>query len=164
MTAMDMPEFSAALKRLGRTMSRVVGEDLVEDYFLDLKEFPLENVHRAFDHVRKTAKYWPRPSVIREACLLVPGVASVTSVPPWVDPVADVFFCSDCDDSGFVRRLECPGDGSCQIAHCGQVSGQSTSHGYTRRCSCVSTNPVMMRERDLHRNRNAGRQAERERA
>ena len=164
MTAMDMPDFAASLKRLGRTMSRVVAEDLVEDYFSDLKEFPLDCVNKALDHVRKTARFWPRPSVIREACLLVPGVASVTSVPHWVDPAADVYFCNACCDSGFMQGLTCDGDGRCHIGHCGQTAGQMHTHTYTRRCGCVSSNPVMMRDRDLQRNRNAGRQAQQERA
>jgi hypothetical protein len=153
---MDMPAFSASLKRLGRVMSRVVADDLVEDYFVDLKEFPLDTVDRALDHVRKSARFWPRPGVIREACLLVPGVRSATCIPSWVDPVAEAYFCSDCSDSGFVRGLECAGDGRCHVGHCGQQVGQTGPHPYIRRCGCVRTNPVLMRERDIQRQRTAG--------
>ena len=158
MTVMDMPAFSASLKRLGRVMSRPITDDLVEDYFTDLREFPLDTVDRALDRVRKTAKFWPRPAVIREACIVAPGVGSITAVPHWVDPVADVYFCSTCSDSGFVRGLTCVGDGGCHIGHCGQLAGQTSEHSYTRRCRCVSTNPVMQRERDIQRQRTAPQQ------
>jgi hypothetical protein len=154
-TQNDYPAFKAALVRLGRVMSHPTSEDVVQDYFSDLQEFPLENVGLALDHVRKTSKFWPKPSVIREACLLVPGVTHITGVPSWVDPVAEKYFCGTCDDTGFVRGLSCAGDGTCHIGHCGQMAGRVFEHTYTRRCGCVATNPVLMRERDLQRQRMA---------
>lgn len=160
MTAMDMPVFSASLKQLGRIMSRVVGDALVEDYYADLKEFPLDAVQKAIEHVRKNARFWPRPSALREACLLVPGIATVTAIPHWVDHAAERYFCGVCADSGFARGLECPGDGRCRVGHCGQEGHSTYAHAYTRRCGCVYTNPVLMAERDKARQHNAPQQME----
>ena len=85
----------------------------------------------------------------------MPGVASVTAVPNWVDPVGGRFFCGTCEDSGFVQGLTCAGNGACHIGHCGQFDNQQYAHSYARRCGCVTTNPVMMADRDKARQRNA---------
>ena len=59
------------------------------------------------------------------------------------------YACVSCEDTGFVRGLECPGDGRCQCGRCGRPMGSITPHGYTRKCSCRATNPVLLRQREL---------------
>jgi hypothetical protein len=65
---------------------------------------------------------------------------------------ADVaYHCTACEDTGFVRGLDCPGDGRCAVAHCGQPGHVSYAHGYTRRCHCRASNPVLIKGRETLR-------------
>jgi hypothetical protein len=62
-----------------------------------------------------------------------------------------VYHCARCEDTGFVRGLDCPGDGRCAVGHCGQPGHVSYAHSYTRRCHCRATNPVLVRQREILR-------------
>lgn len=59
-----------------------------------------------------------------------------------------VYHCTRCEDTGFVRDMECPGDGRCAVGHCGQPGHVSYAHGYTRKCHCRADNPVLKAQRD----------------
>lgn len=56
--------------------------------------------------------------------------------------------CANCEDTGFVRGLDCPGDGRCHIGRCGQLAHVSYPHGYTRACHCRATNPALIQARE----------------
>jgi hypothetical protein len=159
-TPSDLPSFKDALHRLGRVMGRAVTEDLVEDYFQDLKEFEWPLVETALAEVRKTSRFWPRPSAIRAVCLRAPGAEPTTALPPWVNHTAERYYCDTCQDTGFERGLECDGAGGCHVGHCGREGYLNHPHGYTRACSCRATNPILVRDRERVRQRNqANREA-----
>lgn len=64
-----------------------------------------------------------------------------------------IYHCTRCEDTGFERGprqsqgLECPGDGTCRIGHCGQAAGSNYTHTFTRPCYCRPTNPYLQDER-----------------
>lgn len=153
MTEVDRPAFNEAISRLARVMDKSASADLLEDYYHDLREFDLAQVLRAIDHARQSSRFWPRPAVLREACRQPRQDAPGTAIPAWVDPVAGVHWCDACADTGFVLGLECPGDGACHMRSCGRLGDQSHTHAYTRRCGCLSTNPVIAHDRDEQRKR-----------
>jgi hypothetical protein len=65
-----------------------------------------------------------------------------------------IFHCTKCEDTGFDRGprqsqgLECPGDGRCQLGHCGQEGASGYAHTYTRPCFCRGSNPFLVDERN----------------
>lgn len=59
-----------------------------------------------------------------------------------------VYHCTACEDTGFVRELECPGDGRCSVGQCGRPGHVSYAHPYTRKCHCRATNPVLVKARE----------------
>jgi hypothetical protein len=150
-TDAERPQFDTDLLRMARVFGQSPTGEVLGDYFDDLKDYPLATVQNAISHCRKTSKFWPRPAVLREACTMIPGVSVSTIVPAWVNHNADVYFCKDCDDTGFVLRLECPGDGRCGIGNCGKLGSNGHAHDYVRRCHCRSSNPVLLRDREESR-------------
>jgi len=160
-TGQDMPAFKTALYRLGRVMNHPVSEALVEDYFGDLREFQWPTVQVAIEDVRKTARYWPRPVVLRDACLKPMGSEPATPMPAYVNHAEERFACDVCQDTGFERALACDGNGACRVGHCGAAGYMNAPHDFTRRCRCRATNPVLVRERERSAARRSGMQAER---
>jgi len=153
----DGPAFSAALKRLGRAFGKDLDAELVGDYWDDLKGYSWPLVERALSQVRQSSRYWPRPVVILDACIeeARKGGHYTTAMP--VDtkdehgnPVR-VYACDVCEDTGFERGLVCDGYGVCHIRGCSDQGSEHEPHGFTRRCACRATNPVLMRERDATR-------------
>lgn len=63
--------------------------------------------------------------------------------------------CANCEDTGFVRGLDCPGDGRCNVGRCGQTGHVSYPHGYTRPCHCRGTNQVLIKAREYLRAQSA---------
>ena len=161
MSPSDLPTFRDALHRLGRVFSRAVSEELVEDYFQDLKEFDWRLVEAAIEETRKTAKFWPRPAVLREACLTPMRSEPFTSMPAYVNHTEERYACDVCQDTGFERGLSCEGNGTCHVGHCGAQGYVNAAHDFTRRCRCRATNPVLVRERERSAARRSGMQAER---
>ena len=161
MTPADLGLFRDGLRRLGRVMSRVVSEELVEDYFADLREFPWASVEAAIEEVRKSSRFWPRPAQLREACLKPMRSEPVTAMPGYVNHAAERYACDVCQDTGFERGLDCDGTGRCHLGHCGSPGSSNATHAFTRRCACRGTNPVLVRERERVAARQSGMHQER---
>jgi hypothetical protein len=152
---MDYGDFSASMHRLGRTFSKPVDAELIEDYFEDLKGYSLPIVEQALTHCRQTARFWPRPVQVLDACIERARERSVSSVPDGHAP------CRDCADSGFERGPEgrglwCDGSGVCHLPGCGTPGADSEGHWFTRRCPCRTHNPVLARERDASKRQSPG--------
>lgn len=149
MTRDDFAPFRTALERTGAAYGKPVPADLSGMYFDDLARFPLAAALAAIDKARQTSKFFPRVATLRELCATDSAVAVATDVPGWVNHDAGQFFCTSCDDTGFVRRLACAGDGKCRIAGCGREGHANAPHDYTRLCPCRGTNPILLRQREL---------------
>jgi hypothetical protein len=160
MTGHDMPAFKLALHRLGRSLGRAVSEELTEDYFNDLLEFSWPIVEAAMEDVRKTARFWPRPAILREACLKPMRSEPFTQLPTNVNHAEERYACDVCQDTGFERELTCDGNGACRVGHCGAKGYANLPHDFTRRCGCRATNPILVRERERSAARRSGMQQE----
>ena len=153
MTDADYADFSTAIMRLADRLGgrAKLTATAIAETFGDLRGFPLSVIERGLDECRRTCRYFPTPKQVIDAC----GEASRArafdggDVPAWVNHDADppVYFCRDCDDSGFVRRMVCAGDGQCRLKGCGVLGSAREPHDYTARCQCRSTNPVLARQR-----------------
>lgn len=159
MTTDDFAAFRVALERTAASYGKAVTSDLTSTYFNDLDRFPLPAVVAAIDKARQTGKFFPRVATLRELCATDSAIVVGTDVPSWVNHDEGAYFCSTCDDTGFVRRLTCDGAGQCRIAGCGRHGHPNEPHGYTRKCSCRGTNPVLMRQRELVAQRQARTEA-----
>jgi len=100
----------------------------------------------------------PRPYQLIDACheahRAEASSAGYNDVPSWVKPDQGVFFCADCQDTGWMVGLICAGNGACGHRSCGKAESLHNrvvdpSHGYTRRCACITSNPVIARQRAL---------------
>ena len=154
MTAADFERFGLAVRRLARSFNKPVESALVEDWFADLKGFSIGLVERAFDVVRQSSHFWPKPAALLGACRDLAQRDALTggvNVPEYVDHQAGVYFCSVCQDAGFERGLVCDGSGVCHLKGCGALGSAVESHPFTRRCACRASNPVLQRERDASR-------------
>ena len=149
MTRDDFAAFKAAIERTGTAFSKALPSDLVSTYYRDLDAYPLPAVLAALDKARQSGKFFPRVATLRELCQSDSAVTVGTDVPGWVNHDEGIYFCSGCADTGFVRGLTCQGDGTCHIGGCGREGHATDVHGYTRRCDCRPTNPVLRRQREL---------------
>jgi hypothetical protein len=143
--------------RLAQAMSKRIDADLINAYFDDCKGYSITIVEQALGHVRQTARFWPRPVVILDACVEqaregrhYAGAMPVDGVDAHGIPIR-AYACSVCEDTGFERGLLCNGHGLCRLKGCKDVGAEHEPHQFTRRCACRATNPVLMRERDASR-------------
>ena len=155
MTTNDLAAFRSALERTAAAYSKALPSDLTSTYFDDLEAYPLAAVLAALDKARQSGKFFPRVATLRELCASDSRVMVPTDIPPWVNHSEGIYFCSACNDTGFLRGLECAGTGTCHIGHCGVPGYANHPHGYTRFCSCRSTNPILRRQRELLTQRTA---------
>lgn len=159
MTRDDFAAFKAALERTAAAYGKALPTDLVSTYYGDLEGFPLAAVLAALDKARHVGKFFPRVATLRELCATDSAVAVATDIPAWVNHDEGAYWCKDCDDTGFVRRLTCAGDGACHIAGCGRQGHVNEPHDYTRMCRCRGENPVLRRQRELMAARTAKTEA-----
>ena len=151
MTRDDVATFRDHLERTALAYGKALPTDMVSLYFDDLAAYPLTAVVAAIDKARQSGKFFPRVATLRELCETDSAVAVATDVPGWVNHDTGMYFCSGCSDTGFVRGLECQGDGACKIGGCGREAHINEPHAYTRKCACRATNPVLVRQRELMR-------------
>lgn len=149
MTDTDFQTFRTSLERTAAAYGKALDSGLAATYFGDLDAYPLPAVLAALDKARQSGKFFPRVATLRELCQSDSAVTVATMVPPWVNHNEGAYFCDRCDDTGFVRRLECLGNGGCHIANCGREGYPANPHTYTRACGCRATNPVLRRQREL---------------
>lgn len=159
MTDADFQSFREGMERTAAAYSKPLASDLCATYFGDLDAFPLPAVLAALDKARRTGKFFPRVATLRELCATDSAVVVGTDIPSWVNHDEGAYWCKDCDDTGYVRRLECPGDGSCHIGGCGKAGHTVYAHGYTRACRCRASNPILRRQRELVAQRTAKTEA-----
>ena len=159
MTDNDFAAFRLSLERTSEAFGKPLGGNLAALYFGDLKAYPLPAVQSALDKARQSSRYFPRISFLRELCQSDSAVRVNTDVPSWVNHNEGVYFCEACDDTGYVRRLECAGDGRCQVGHCGREGYPANPHDYTRACDCRGANPVLRRQREMVAERTAHQEA-----
>jgi hypothetical protein len=159
MTRDDFPAFRTGMDQTGLAYGKALPVDLVQTYFNDLEAYSLGAVLAAIDKARRTGKFFPRVATLRELCATDSQLLTVTDIPPWVNHDEGVYFCSTCDDTGFVRGLECRGDGLCRIGNCGKPAYPNQPHDFTRCCSCRPTNPFLRRLRELQTQRMARTEA-----
>lgn len=159
MTRDDFAAFKAGMERSGLAFGKALPGDLVSTYYRDLDAYPLPAVLAALDKARQTGKFFPRVATIRELCQSDSAVAVATDIPSWVNHDEGKYWCASCDDTGFVRRLECLGNGGCRLSGCGQTGHRNEPHPYTRMCSCRGTNPILRRQRELVAQRTARTEA-----
>lgn len=152
MTPSDLLQFSDKIQRLAKVFNHDLNAETIQDYFEDLKEFSWPTVDRALGYARKGSKYWPKPAHLREYCLFSPHVASDVEIPSWVDHNAEIYFCKDCSDTGFIPK-HCDGTGRCGIGHCGKQYSDGHTHDYVSKCHCRATNPILCAERAEFRKR-----------
>lgn len=153
MTDADYTDFSAAIMRLADRLGgrNKVDATAVNDAFNDLRGFSMPVIERGLDECRRTCRFFPTPKQLIDAC----GEASRSrafnggDVPDYVDHQAQppVFFCAECQDTGFVRGMVCYGHGACRLKGCGVLGSTYETHDYTARCRCRAENPVLARER-----------------
>ena len=155
MTRDDFPAFRTGMDQTGLAYGKALPVDLVQTYFADLEAYPLGAVLAAIDKARRTGKFFPRVATLRELCATDSAVRVETSVPSWVNHDTGAYFCATCDDTGYVRRLECGGDGACHIGGCGKAGHTVYAHSYTYACGCRGTNPILLRQRELIAQRTA---------
>lgn len=149
MTEADLSPFRASLERTAATYGKALPAEMSSTYFSDLKMFPLAAVLAAIDKARQTGKFFPRVATLRELCATDSSVAIPTDIPSWVNHDEAKYYCQNCDDTGYVRRLECGGTGDCHIKGCGLEGRLNEPHPYTRACRCRSENPILRRQREL---------------
>jgi len=136
---MTRVNFGPVFQRLARQLGKTITEPaIVEDYFEALKDLPLEAVTEAADTLSKSATWFPKTSEWREAAALVHRKLLQRAVheprgEPWRHD------CHDCEDTGWVQGLECPGD-----VTCGRPRPHAP-HSYTRACPCRATNRTYLR-------------------
>ena len=139
----------------GRYIGEIVGVEAVLLFSCSLVLATLlPVVERAFDVVRQSSHFWPKPAALLGACRDLAQRDALTggvNVPEYVDHQAGVYFCSVCQDTGFERGLVCDGSGVCHLKGCGALGSAVESHPFTRRCACRASNPVLQRERDASR-------------
>ena len=153
MTDADLDAFGAAYRRLGTRLGKAVDGAALMESFRDVREHPLAVVEAALEHLGRSCRFMPRPVQVIEACQDQARGRAVDGggVPPWVNHNEEVYFCAPCQDTGFLRALWCDGDGRCHIPSCGQQGMANAPHGYTRKCDCRATNPVLERQRNILR-------------
>lgn len=155
MTADDLGAFRAGLERTASAFGKALSNDLVATFFADLSGYPLTAVLGAIDKARRDGRFFPRVSMLRELCETDSAIVVPTFVPEWIDHDHGRYWCEGCQDTGYVRKLECPGDGACHLGSCGRDGYNKDPHPYTRPCSCRPTNPILIRQREMSRQRRA---------
>lgn len=154
MTEDDKRPFFAELKRMGLAFSRDdVDAPLAAVYFDALADLDWRTVQIAMRDCVESMSWLPRPADIRDAEVGVRMREQTTQQKQLIARAPDMgaYFCTACTDTGFVRDLDCPGDGRCHVAHCGQPGHASYAHSYTRKCHCRATNPVLVKARETLR-------------
>ncbi|MCX6553155.1 MAG: hypothetical protein NTY02_19500 [Acidobacteria bacterium] len=153
MTDVDVDQFTQAYRHMAARLGKAADGTACMDAFADVRHYPLAVVVTALEHLGKTCRFMPRPVQVIDAC----GDAARThathggDVPADINHALGVFACPVCEDTGFERRLACPGVGVCHMGHCGHEGQPNTAHAFTRRCACCGWNPVLARERDVMR-------------
>lgn len=160
MTAADFRDFRAAIERTAAAFGKALPETLTGTYFDDLGAYPLTAVLAALDKARREMRFFPRVSSLRELCETDSAVVVPTAVPEWIDHDHGRYWCEGCQDTGYARGLECPGDGTCHLGSCGRDGHNKDPHPYTRACSCRPTNPILIRQREMSRQRRASQREE----
>jgi hypothetical protein len=151
MTSDERPRFESTYRKLAASLSaKPPDSDALEAAYYDAAHFPLVVVEAALEALRTTSRFMPRPVQLIGACQEQARrhASHGGSIPPWVNHDEARYFCDVCDDTGFERRLECPGTGVCRITGCGAEGHRNGPHTFTRPCHCRTTNPVLAVERD----------------
>ena len=154
MTNSDKRPFFDALKRMGFAFSRDdIDAPFASVYFDALRDLEWPNVQAAMRDCVEAMSWFPKPHDIRDAEVGVRAKADEARTKRLLAHLPDGrdMYCHACEDTGVVRGLECPGDGRCNVGHCGHPDYPSTAHTYTRKCQCRATNPVLQQQREFLR-------------
>ena len=154
MTEDDKRPFFSELKRMGLAFSRDdVDAPLASVYFDALADLEWRTVQVAMRDCIESMSWFPKPADIRDAEVGVRVREDQAHHKRLIAhaPTGRESHCTNCEDTGFVRGLSCPGDGRCSVGHCGHPDYASGPHDYTRKCHCRATNPVLVAQRDILR-------------
>ena len=150
MTGSDKVAFRADMLRAGAAFQVPVDDAMLAVYFEGLADLNLDTLREAFRDCVEQLKWFPKVVDLRDAEAGVRARQAQVHTKQLVAraPEFDARYCTSCEDTGFVRGLDCPGDGRCHVGRCGHPGHVAYPHGYTRLCSCRATNPVLARQRE----------------
>lgn len=164
MTASEKPAFRAEIVRAGAAFQTPVDDALMAVYFDALRDLDLDVVREAFTDCVLVLKWFPKVADLRDASegVKIRRESQLTKRLIAASPKTDRLYaydCQDCEDTGFVRGLSCPGDGRCAVAKCGQPGHVNYPHDYTRKCHCRATNPTLRKQREYLASRHHTKEA-----
>ena len=128
-------------------------------YVNALRDLELVTLREAMADCQASMQFFPKIADLRDAEFGVRARRDEQRLKllPAAGRVQLSYHCTSCEDTGFVRDLSCPGDGSCGIGKCGQVPMMHYPHTFTRKCFCRATNPKLEAQRAVMRRKSQER-------
>lgn len=151
MTDQDKRAFRDLMRRAGVAFNAAVDDAQLAVYWDGLNDLELATLTEAFKDCQESLRFFPRIVDLRDAEF---GVRSRGEQQAHKQLLAKApedphqVYCTSCEDTGFERGLDCPGDGRCHVGNCGRPGHLSYPHPFTRKCYCRPSNPVLAKQRE----------------